>query len=51
MLSKVDPSTFPVGLHLHLTGIIVTVGGMPVDLGFPGGMDFQSIKAKGLIDL
>tara|TARA_B100000768_G_scaffold89433_1_gene83935 strand:- start:4547 stop:7099 length:2553 start_codon:yes stop_codon:yes gene_type:complete len=51
MLSKVDLSTFPVCLNLHLTGIIVTVGGMPVDLGFPGGMDFQAIKARGLIDL
>jgi hypothetical protein len=51
MLSKVDLSTFPVCINLHLTGIIVTVGGMPVDLGFPGGMDFQAIKAKGLLDL
>jgi hypothetical protein len=36
---------------LHLTGLIVTIGGMPVDLGFPGGLDLKSIRNKGLLEL
>ena len=30
---------------------VVTIGGMPVDLGFPGGLDLKSIQNKGLLDL
>ena len=51
MLGKVDQSALPPCLYLHLTGLIVTIGGMPVDLGFPGGLDFKSIHAKGLLNL
>jgi hypothetical protein len=51
MLSKVDQSTLPPCLYLHLTGLIVTIGGMPVDLGFPGGLDLKSIHAKGLLEI
>ena len=47
-----DGDTYlPVCLYTHLTGIVVTMGGMPVDLGLPGNLDLQTIKAKGLIDL
>ena len=38
MLSKIDQAALPPCLYLHLTGLIVTIGGMPVDLGFPGGL-------------
>ena len=41
----------PICLYTHLTGIVVTMGGMPVDLGLPGSLDLQAIKASGLIDL
>ena len=47
-----DGDTYlPVCLYTHLTGVVVTMGGMPVDLGLPGNLDLQTIKAKGLIDL
>ena len=51
MLGKMDETALPPCLYLHLTGLIVTVGGMPVDLGFPGGLNFKAIKDKGLSDL
>lgn len=51
MLAKVDQENLPPCLYLHLSGIIVTLGGMPVDLGFPGGIDLKTIHSKGLIDL
>jgi hypothetical protein len=51
MLAKVDQENLPPCLYLHLSGIIVTLGGMPVDLGFPGGIDMKTIHSKGLIDL
>jgi len=51
MLSKIDQAALPPCLYLHLTGLIVTIGGMPVDLGFPGGLDLKSIRSKGLLEL
>jgi hypothetical protein len=51
MLGKMDETALPPCLYLHLTGLIVTVGGMPVDLGFPGGLNFKAINDKGLVDL
>ncbi|MCS5533642.1 MAG: hypothetical protein NZ736_05235 [Candidatus Poseidoniaceae archaeon] len=48
---KDGDSYLPVCLYTHLTGIVVTMGGMPVDLGLPGNLDLQAIKANGLIDL
>jgi hypothetical protein len=46
-----DNSHLPICLYTHLTGIVVTLGGMPVDLGLPGNLDLKSIEANGLIDL
>jgi len=46
-----DSSNIPICLYTHLTGIVVTVGGMPVDLGLPGDLDLKRIEANGLIDL
>lgn len=43
--------TLPICLYTHLTGIVVTLGGLPVDLGLPGGLDLQAIEDSGLIDL
>lgn len=51
MLAKIDQSALPACLFLHLTGLVVTIGGMPVDLGFPGGLDLKSIQNNGLLDL
>ncbi|MEJ6715871.1 MAG: hypothetical protein QNL20_02215 [Euryarchaeota archaeon] len=51
MLSKIDQTNLPPCLYLHLSGLIVTISGMPVDLGFPGGLDLKAIKNKGLLDL
>ena len=51
MLGKMDQTALPPCIYLHLTGLIVTVGGMPVDLGFPGGLNFKGINDKGLLDL
>lgn len=48
---KQDNSPLPICLYTHLTGIVVTLGGMPVDLGLPGNLDMKSIEANGLIDL
>lgn len=52
LLSKhKDERDFPPCLFTHLTGIIVTVGGMPVDLGLPGQLNLEAIKNAGLLDL
>jgi hypothetical protein len=48
---KGDDSYLPICLYTHLTGIVVTMGGMPIDLGLPGKLDLRAIKANGLIDL
>jgi len=48
---SVDDSHLPICLYTHLTGIVVTLGGMPVDLGLPGDLDLKRIEANGLIDL
>ena len=41
----------PIGLFTHLTGLTITIGGMPVDLGLPAGIDLKSAKKNGLLDL
>ena len=48
---KGEEAKLPVCLYTHLTGIVVTLGGLPVDLGLPGNLDLSAIKAQGLIDL
>jgi hypothetical protein len=42
---------FPPCIYIHLTGIIITIGGMPVDLGLPGDLNLKAIKKAGLLDL
>ena len=49
--SKVWPNGLPICLHVHLFGIIVTVSGMPVDLGFPGNLDLKTIEKKGHLEI
>jgi hypothetical protein len=39
----------PLGLYLHLYGIIATIGGMPVDLGLPAGFDIEALENRGLL--
>ncbi len=45
------PDDLPMCIHTHLTGIVVTISGMPVDLGLPGTLDLKSIEKKGLLEL
>ena len=41
--------TPPVGLHLHLCGLLVDVGGYPVDVGLPGTLDVEAARMAGLL--
>jgi hypothetical protein len=41
--------TPPKGLHLHLSGLLVDVGGYPVDVGLPGSLDIDAARAAGLL--
>jgi hypothetical protein len=50
LADKKTESDFPPCLYTHITGVIVTIGGMPVDLGLPGEIDFTAIENAGLID-
>ena len=50
VVQQVWPDGLPMCIHTHLTGIVVTVSGMPVDLGFPGVLDLKNIEKKGLLD-
>jgi len=34
-----------------LTGLVTTVGGIPVDLGLPGNLNFKAIEKSELLDL
>ena len=43
-------SDFPPCLFTHITGVVVTIGGMPVDLGLPGDIDITEIEKSGLLD-
>ena len=41
---KKRESDFPPCLYTHITGVVVTIGGMPVDLGLPGEIDLIAIE-------
>ena len=41
----------PLGLFTHLQGITVTIGGMPVDLGLPAGINLKAAEKNGLLEL
>jgi hypothetical protein len=51
VIQKTWPNGLPMCLHVHLTGIIVTVSGMPVDIGFPGTLDLKTIDKKHLLEI
>ena len=40
----------PVGLFTHLTGLTITIGGMPVDLGLPANININAARKHGLLD-
>ena len=40
------PNQLPIGLFLHMSGIVVSVAGMPIDLGYPPVLMQQSILSK-----
>ena len=45
------PDNLPIGLYTHLTGIVVSIGGMPVDLGLPASFDHQAATKANVLDL
>jgi hypothetical protein len=52
ILSKFkDERDLPACVFTHLTGIIITIGGMPVDLGLPGQLNLKAINEAGLLEL
>ena len=50
LADKKSESDFPPCLYTHITGVVVTIGGMPVDLGLPGDIDLKAIENAGLLD-
>ncbi|MGY8669505.1 MAG: hypothetical protein ACKVJ7_00465 [Candidatus Poseidoniales archaeon] len=40
----------PLGTHLLLSGLVTTIGNMPVDIGFPGWIDVPACRKAGLLD-
>ena len=48
---KASWPTPPIGNQLIMSGLISTVGGVPVDLGFPGWVDFKACEKAKLFDL
>ena len=50
LTDKKTESDFPPCLYTHITGVVVTIGGMPVDLGLPGEIDLIAIENAGLLD-
>ena len=44
------PQALPLGLFTHLNGLIITIGGMPVDLGLPAGLKLTAAEKHGLLD-
>jgi hypothetical protein len=45
------PEDLPLCIYTHLAGLMVTIGGMPVDLGVPGTIQLDDIEAANLLDL
>lgn len=48
---NLDWSNTPLANHLIMTGLITTVGGVPVDLGLPGWINFKACEKAKLFDL
>lgn len=48
--NKKMETDFPPCIYTHLTGVIVTIGGMPVDLGLPGDINYTAIENAGLLN-
>ena len=46
---KKTEAAFPPCLYTHLCGVVVTIGGMPVDLGLPGDINLAEIEKSGLL--
>ncbi len=44
------PDQVPLGLYTHMGGLIITIAGMPVDLGLPAGIDLKTARKLGLLD-
>ena len=40
----------PVGNHLILSGLLASINGMPIDLGFPADIDFNHPNVKRLLE-
>lgn len=48
---KLDWENPPIANHLIMTGLIITISGTPIDLGFPGWIDLEACEKAGLLDL
>ena len=48
---KVDWTNSPLANHLIMTGLVTTVGGVPIDLGFPGWINLKECEKAKLLDL
>ena len=48
---KLDWQNPPIANHLLMTGLIITISGTPIDLGFPGWIDIEACEKAGLLDL
>lgn len=44
------PDEVPIGLYTHLSGLTITIAGMPVDLGLPSTIDIATARKLGLLD-
>lgn len=45
------PSEAPVGLYVHLSGLVATIGGMAIDLGLPNDFNHGQAMKAGLLEL
>ena len=48
---KLDWQNPPMANHLLMTGLVITISGTPIDLGFPGWIDIEACEKAGLLDL
>jgi len=48
---KIEWTNSPLANHLIMTGLVTTVGGVPIDLGFPGWINLKQCEKAKLLDL
>ena len=48
---KFEWANSPLANHLIMTGLVATVGGVPIDLGFPGWINLKACEKAKLLEL